>query len=109
MAPSPEAMEIRAIFERGTTFFDWLLGEYDFANGLWNTPAAPQEESTILLIIFIPPVNIAELCQGALNRRVVKTQRDEPVVLVQRVAKPEGAGLQLRPVRAERMGRHTEH
>ena len=40
---------------------------------------------------------------------VVEPQGKEAALLVQRVAKAEHAGLQLRPVRAERLRRHAEH
>ena len=55
------------------------------------------------------PVDVNGLRQGAFDGGVVEAQGKEAALLVQRVAKAEHAGFQLRPVRAERIGRHAEH
>jgi hypothetical protein len=55
------------------------------------------------------PVDVKELRQGAFDGGVVEPQGNEAALPIQRVAKPERAGLQLRPVRLERLGRHAEH
>jgi MraW methylase family len=46
------------------------------------------------------PIDVKELRRGAFDGGVVEPQGNEAALLVQRVAEPEGAGLQLRPVRA---------
>ncbi len=71
--------------------------------------AGVQELGVFLLAKCRPPVQVQELRQRAPDRRVVEPQRDEPALLVQRVAKPERASLQLCPVRPERLRRHAEH
>ena len=48
--------------------------------------------------LFVAPVDEKELRQGAFDEGVVAPQGHEAVVLVQRDAKPECAGLQLTPV-----------
>ena len=47
--------------------------------------------------------------QGAFDGGVVEPQGNEAAIVIQRIAKAKRASLQLRPVGAERMGRHAEH
>jgi hypothetical protein len=63
------------------------------------------EEILVLTIArFRPPIHGEKLGKGARDGSVVESQGDESALLIQRVAEPERAGLQPRPVRAERIG-----
>jgi len=74
---------------------------------LRRRPASFEKLRILLLAVVREPVDVQELCQGALDGGIVEPQGNEAALLVQRVAKPEGAGLQLRPVRPEGIGRTT--
>ena len=78
-------------------------------NGLPQRATYFDDLRIILLAVRRLPVDVKELAKGAFDGCVVEAQRNKASLLVQRVAKAERAGLQLRPLRAERMCRHAEH
>ncbi|MFH1716070.1 MAG: hypothetical protein ABIF19_01855 [Planctomycetota bacterium] len=70
-----------------------------FSNRWLRCRSASFEELCILLLAGLwEPVDVKELRQGAFDGGVVKSHRDKAAALIQRIAKPERTGLQLRPV-----------
>lgn len=72
-------------------------------------PAGLGEPRIFLLKFREAPVDGNGLRQGAPDGSVVESQKKEPALLIQRVTKPERAGLQFRPLRAARIRRHAEY
>ena len=85
-----------------------LARELCFRRWCWR-PAGLEELRILLLTVRCQPIDIKRLREGASDRNLVEPQRNEAPLLVLRVAKTERARLQLRPLRAERIRRHTEH
>ena len=72
-------------------------------------PAGFEELSVFLLAVRTGPVDLREKLQTGRERALVEEQGNESALRAQRIAKPEGAGLERRPFRAERIRRHAQH
>ena len=91
------AVDTSGVAERQRCLLETLLrfGKLGWAGA---RPAGFDELGILLLLVLCAPVDAKELRQGAFDWRVVESQGNKAPLFVQRVAKPERAGLHLRPV-----------
>jgi hypothetical protein len=95
-----------------------VVGKLDhlFCSSLWHIlnsspywrPTGFQELHVFPLTVLRLPIDVKKWRQVAFDGSRVEPQWNEAALLVERVAKPERAGLQLRPFGAEGIRRHAD-